>query len=213
MKIDVASKAITLPAVIFDEIIWTSDLIPESEVQIDQAVLGPANRVAMEWAWEALPDEPCRYTGKYGARDAFTLSLVCGAYKHRNEAQNDIVQHRRLANAYSDYVKSFYGGGEPNESLRSDAREFENDLALLARERRLIVTKKGFYGLGPELVKNGDVVAVFPGLRVPYALRPTEGRYKLVGAAYVHGVMRGEVLDEKDPLDLKVGKPEDIVIV
>jgi hypothetical protein len=184
-----------------------------SELQIDQVVHGPAHHVAMEWVWEALPEEPCRYTGKYGSRDAFTLSLVCGAYKHRFEAESNIIRHRRLANAYLDYVKSFYGGGAGNESLRSDARAFENDFALLARERRFIITEKGFYGLGPQLVQKRDVVAVIPGLKVPYVLRPAADRYKLVGAAYVHGVMRGEVLDEQDPLNLNVGKPEDIMIV
>lgn len=213
MKIDTTTKTLRLPAIIFEEILWTSDTMPESELQIDQVSLSPSNRVAMEWVWKSLPDEPCRYTGKYGSRDAFTLSLVSGSYKHRYEAQKDMPRHRRLANAYLDYIKSFYGHGEPNEELMSDAREFENDLALLARERRIVVTKKGFYGLGPQLVRKGDVVAVFPGLRVPYVLRSVRGGYKLVGAAYVHGVMRGEVLDEDDPLDLKAGKPVEIVIV
>jgi hypothetical protein len=213
LKIDTASKSLTLSAVIFDKVVWTSDQMQASELQIDQAVQGPADRVAMEWVWEAIPEEPCRYTGKHGSRDAYTLSLVCGAYKHRTEAENSMIQHRRLANAYFDYVKSFYDHGDGNESLRADARDFENDFALLARERRFIVTEKGFYGLGPQLVRNGDVVAVAPGLRVPYILRPTLDRYKLVGAAYIHGAMRGEVLDEKDPLNLNAGRPESIVIV
>ena len=49
-------------------------------------------------------------------------------------------------------------------------------------------------------MRVGDAVAVFPGIRVPYVLRATGqgNRYKLVGACYVHGVVRGEVLDLKD---------------
>lgn len=195
-----------------DDIVWVSDQIPASEVQIDDLIHAPKRHVAMEWVWDALPSEPCRYTGKHGSRDAFTLSLVGGRYKHRGKAEDDLDRHRRLANAYLDYVKSHHGGGKADESLRSDARDFENDHAVTANERRFIVTEKGFYGLGSQLTQEGDVVAVFPGLRVPYVLRPTGDMYKLVGAAYVHGVMCGELLDEKDPLSLGVGKPKDVVI-
>ena len=64
--------------------------------------------------------------------------------------------------------------------------------------RRLFVTRKGYVGLGAKSLQIGDKVFVFPGGLVPFVLRgPVEGYYRLVGEAYVHGIMRGEAL--KDP--------------
>lgn len=217
IRIDSALKSLHLNAVVFDKIVWVSDQMQERHVQIDELARDPNHWIAMEKIWDALPEEPCRYSGKHGSRDAYTLSLVCGASGHRFEAEADLPRHRHLANAYLDYVKSFFktehGIGVGNESLRKDAREFENDFGLFAKARRFIVTEQGFYGLGPQLVREGDIVAVIPGLRVPFILRSVQQKYKWVGAAYVHGIMRGEVLDERDPLNLKAGKPKEIVVV
>ena len=68
----------------------------------------------------------------------------------------------------------------------------------IAALRRLFVTEKGYIGLGAQSVQKGDKVFVFPGGIVPFVLRTSiEGYYRLVGEAYVHGIMRGEAL--KDP--------------
>ena len=64
--------------------------------------------------------------------------------------------------------------------------------------RRLFVTKDGYVGLGAKSVQVGDKVFVFPGAIVPFVLRESiEGYYRLIGEAYVHGIMRGEA--PKDP--------------
>jgi hypothetical protein len=167
----------------------------------------------MEWVWDSIPSEPCRYTGKFGSRDAFTLTMVCGKYKVTGEAEDDVTRHHRQAVAYTDYIKSFFAGGSGDDRLRLDARVFEEDHAVSTRDRRFAVTEGGFYGLGPQLMQEKDVVALMPGLNVPFVLRPTGDRYKLVGAAYIHGVMRGEVFDKNDPLKLNIGKLVDLVIV
>jgi hypothetical protein len=139
--------------------------------------------------------------------------MVCGKYKITGEAEDDLERHHRQADAYTDYIKSFFAGGSGDNRLRFDARMFEEDHGVSTKYRRFLVTKGGFYGLGPQLMQERDVVAVMPGLNVPFVLRPSDGKYKLVGCAYVHGVMRGEVFDERNSLRLNVGKPVDIVIV
>lgn len=61
--------------------------------------------------------------------------------------------------------------------------------------RRLFVTEKGYVGLGATSVQPGDKVFVFPGGLLPFVLRTsTESYYRLVGEAYVHGIMKGEAL-------------------
>ncbi|MFL5624643.1 MAG: hypothetical protein ACJ788_03505 [Ktedonobacteraceae bacterium] len=41
---------------------------------------------------------------------------------------------------------------------------------------------------------QGDTIWVFPSSEVPYILRPAgDGKWELVGQAYVHGIMTGNL--------------------
>jgi hypothetical protein len=213
IKIDPETKTLSTTAIIFDKLVWVSPRIQEGQVQLDLLAKDASGGIAMEDIWEALPEEPCRYTGKHGSRDAYTFSLVCGSHGHRHDASENLLRHRKLANAYLDYAKHLTSAEtKANEVLKKDAREFENDFALFAKARRFLVSEKGFYGLSAQLAKEGDVLAVIPGIRVTWILRPVGENYRYVGAAYVHGVMRGELLEEKDPLGLNAGSPKEIII-
>jgi hypothetical protein len=44
-------------------------------------------------------------------------------------------------------------------------------------------------------IREGDIVCVLLGGSVPYILRPKDDYYILIGEAYVHGIMDGEVLE------------------
>lgn len=68
-------------------------------------------------------------------------------------------------------------------------------VALMSDYRRLFITNQGYVGIGSDIVRNGDVCCVVSGCRVPYVLRST-GRtsYLVVGEAFVHGVMNGELV-------------------
>ena len=60
--------------------------------------------------------------------------------------------------------------------------------------RRPFITSKGYLGLGPAGMQNGDVVAIVFGSEVPLILREENGHYTLVGEAYVDRIMDGEVM-------------------
>ncbi|KAK7978409.1 hypothetical protein PG988_005899 [Apiospora saccharicola] len=65
--------------------------------------------------------------------------------------------------------------------------------------RCLYRTRRGYLGTGPHSVQRGDVVCVFMGAAVPFILRPRgdgDDGYTLVGDAYVHGVMDGELVKD-----------------
>ncbi len=82
--------------------------------------------------------------------------------------------------------------------MAGDLHLYATSFVYVAGLRRLFVTEKGYIGLGARSVQTGDKVFVFPGGIVPFVLRPsTEGYYRLVGEAYVHGIMGGEAI--KDP--------------
>lgn len=61
--------------------------------------------------------------------------------------------------------------------------------------RRLLVTDDGHVGLGPQVTEPGDVVCILQDAIMPLVLRhEAEGHsFKLVGEAYIQGMMFGEV--------------------
>ncbi|TGO33777.1 hypothetical protein BHYA_0227g00030 [Botrytis hyacinthi] len=84
------------------------------------------------------------------------------------------------------------------------------------RGGNFIITETGHLGIGPILVKRGDIVAIFDGLRMPIVLRPAlpdqssrppvyspnkeqvflpDEQWELVGNCYLHGFMNNEVAE------------------
>jgi hypothetical protein len=66
------------------------------------------------------------------------------------------------------------------------------------------VTQNGFVGLCTPLVEVHDQLAIWFGSPVPFVLRAlgpegnqaSSNTYALIGAAYVSGIMNGEMVDE-----------------
>jgi hypothetical protein len=61
--------------------------------------------------------------------------------------------------------------------------------------RRFFVTRRGFFSLGPSVLREGDICGVLFGRTVPFILRRKGTGYLLLGEAYLHGVMRGEAIE------------------
>jgi hypothetical protein len=69
------------------------------------------------------------------------------------------------------------------------------EIVAKAFKRRPFVTTKGYLGLGPDDIKAGDVIAPVMGSQVPFVLREVvDGKYQIVGEAYVDGIMDGEAM-------------------
>ncbi|KAH7336547.1 heterokaryon incompatibility protein-domain-containing protein [Rhexocercosporidium sp. MPI-PUGE-AT-0058] len=58
--------------------------------------------------------------------------------------------------------------------------------------RRLLTTRKGYVGLAHAQSEIGDTICVLEGCTIPMILRPCDRGFRLVGDAYVHGIMNGE---------------------
>ena len=72
-------------------------------------------------------------------------------------------------------------------------------------ERRLGRGENGFLALLPGEAEVGDRIMLVKGGRVPLLLRrDEEGLYRLVGEAYVHGIMDGEMFEEAKCVEMKV---------
>lgn len=65
----------------------------------------------------------------------------------------------------------------------------------ICKRRCLFFTESGLLGLGPGNLRPGDEVFALAGARVPYVLRKADGpgEFTLLGDAYVHGIMQGEL--------------------
>ena len=64
------------------------------------------------------------------------------------------------------------------------------------RNRRPFLSNSGHVGLAPARTEPGDCICIIFGSPVPYILRAsTEGKFVLIGEAYVHGIMDGEFLE------------------
>jgi hypothetical protein len=76
-------------------------------------------------------------------------------------------------------------------------RDFTARMKLITKGRKLLRTKKGLLGLGPSSTGSGhapDQIWILKGSNVPFILRRDGNqRYEIVGEAYVHGIMNGEV--------------------
>ena len=78
-------------------------------------------------------------------------------------------------------------GSEPNGMEFIYACKFRDMF-----HRRLLTTRKGYVGLAHAQSEIGDMICVLEGCTVPMILRPCNRGFRLVGDAYVHGVMNGE---------------------
>lgn len=70
--------------------------------------------------------------------------------------------------------------------------------------RRVFLTSRGGFGLGPQSMAADDVVVVLYGGNTPYILRPCGSDFLLMGQAYMDEIMNGEVVR-----DVEAGKRED----
>jgi hypothetical protein len=75
---------------------------------------------------------------------------------------------------------------------------FRLRLFAAAEQRRFVYTREGFVGLASPQTRPGDCIALFAGGKVPVVIRDAEGSegnmvlWRIVGDAYVHGIMFGE---------------------
>ena len=128
------------------------------------------------------------------------MTLCAGLSRYRC-AEDDLDQHsrdfaawRRLRNVVS-VEEPLLESAFPNRK-EGDYERFVTDVKMVCQGRTFLFTERGRYGLGPMIASPGDLCCVLFGATVPFILRKTdrEGHYKLIGEAYIHGIMRGEAL-------------------
>ncbi|EPE34688.1 hypothetical protein GLAREA_10382 [Glarea lozoyensis ATCC 20868] len=112
----------------------------------------------------------------------------------------------------------------PSSKEESTTSAYHKRLMQTMRGRCFFTTSKGYIGIGPDDTQTDDVVCIFGGLRVPFIVRPqstsvlneccqrvwapetndvagceavmvgVSADVRLVGDAYIHGIMDGDVV-------------------
>ncbi|KAI0016562.1 heterokaryon incompatibility protein-domain-containing protein [Xylariomycetidae sp. FL0641] len=116
---------------------------------------------------------------------------------------------RRWTRAATKSVRAFEALSNPDatdeEKTTPDVEDYQAALARTVGLRPFL-TKKGYIGLGPQGLAEGDDVVIPYASPVPFALRRSdesaegegeekgEGTYSLVGEIYVFGIMDGEFM-------------------
>jgi hypothetical protein len=140
------------------------------------------------------PSNPCMI--------AFSHTLTAGMFDNQPaEDENNFPSHQDdFASFWTHHCQDSreYRFPELQEgAARGDRERFRYAMRLACAGRNFISTEKGWYGLAPCITQQSDLCCVIYGTKVLYILRKTDkpSHFKLVGEAYIHGFMRGEVVD------------------
>ncbi|PKS06155.1 hypothetical protein jhhlp_007472 [Lomentospora prolificans] len=89
--------------------------------------------------------------------------------------------------------------GQDGENQSTTLDPWYEDEFTRQHTRRSFLTSSGYVGVGPLHAQVGDEVCVFLGGKTAYLVRSREGGFhSLVGEAYVHGIMYGELVKGGD---------------
>ncbi|MCJ1383970.1 hypothetical protein MMC17_007084 [Xylographa soralifera] len=83
---------------------------------------------------------------------------------------------------------------ETKDLKAANSQYYQASIAYTAPYRKFFTTTRGTIGLGPQSIRPGDSICIFRGGLVPFVLRKDGTRHRLVGEAYVHGVMDGQAI-------------------
>jgi hypothetical protein len=102
---------------------------------------------------------------------------------------------------HANLCDQYYRKPETESSRNNDMQEksYRWTISNVYEKRHFIRTRNGFIGQAPDESRIEDKLALLSGATTPYILRPTgSGTYFLIGEAYVHGTMFGELIEGRN---------------
>jgi hypothetical protein len=130
---------------------------------------------------------------------------------------NSVNKERCMVDQRDSYqlmrrLMAVLSGNEPLEYLQEISTPerwatlptYMNHVSAACVNRSFFTTLDGRVGLGPSNLETGDTVCIFCNTFTPFIIRSRDsGHSELIGEAYVHGLMYGEIWDEKDEENLE----------
>jgi hypothetical protein len=194
------------------EVLWRTiiaDSIPVMEPL--QTLLHPAPDFFVdnftEWVlhWSAISIA----SGKDRGYQEGVINKIIDAVELRNSVYRgssvslpslDLVLERvKVADAlYKDWTHRLEHSTEWSTVFGQKQMDFQRAISRIGRGRCVFRSGQKLLGLGPESSRTGDELWLIRSALTPVILRREEGtsNYLLIGEAYVHGIMHGEMMDE-----------------
>ncbi|KAK0124224.1 hypothetical protein ONS95_009200 [Cadophora gregata] len=120
--------------------------------------------------------------------ESFNLALET-TDSAQSDARSDPPLMRRPLSEVKERSRKLQQFVSPNLRSSKGFYLFDRAAKEVRSNRRLFRTTGGYIGLAPVDVDYGDALYILDGARVPFLLR----KNRLVGEAYVHGIMHGEL--------------------
>ena len=80
---------------------------------------------------------------------------------------------------------------------KTEALPFLSEMTRTCNNRRFALTHGKYMCLVPDEAEIDDVITLLDGCQVPFLLRQSRGKFRLIGDCYVHGIMYGEALNDR----------------
>ena len=163
-----------------------------------------------------LPDDfrTASYLDGNGLLEAYCVTLASNRLFHENDGPGDLLQalvgsqavpgfYDKVQNAMS---RAFACNDDPDCSdLDPERQLLWHTFSLTSGDRVLFTTAEGYVGLAPRAVAPGDQVYTVLGCTTPLLFRPLmDGRFRLIGDCYCHGLMHSEAILGPIPLDARL---------
>ncbi|KAF3769421.1 hypothetical protein M406DRAFT_36164 [Cryphonectria parasitica EP155] len=142
------------------------------------------------FAWHRSLYEP---TGEL-AIEAYwrTLAMDCKCYPIQRLSREDIIAD---STSFNEIMSESALDNEEEHLMSHHSLISRHMLVRNFQHWTFVISRNGLYCMIRLGVKDGDILAVLDGGKVPVVLRPVHGQgtdYTFVGVAYVHGYMDGE---------------------
>ncbi|KAK0712279.1 heterokaryon incompatibility protein-domain-containing protein [Apiosordaria backusii] len=148
--------------------------------------------------------------------DKMTRDLRKSLYNEDNrqendEARQDIAETAILETASASTLADGKQPPGPN-TAKKGRKTYQDQKLAMFRERHgrasygraIFRTESQYLGNGPTAAIQGDQVWIVAGADAPLILRPDGDRFKIVGDAYVHGIMFGEGLKKGELREIEL---------
>lgn len=189
-----------------------SDMIEPSELMVTTREKEIQKKIPflIDHIWNKIVVEPGISLASLGELLASLSLVLTGGYLNDLESISGKTQEQQQSDLAAlilkyeeirvhDSSEGFFASLPPEDktllrkmAARGSAHQFVQDMTWTSMCRKVFRTAKGHIGLGPRIMKGGDLCVVLLGAVYPMVLRRHEGHFQLVGPALLYGFMNGE---------------------
>jgi hypothetical protein len=124
--------------------------------------------------------------------DGYCYALCCDSFSANFLPPREVRPKLKLAKTA---LRQFLDPSAPIDKLAPGELRYVDYVWPYLRDNRFITTLEGYMGFGSSAAKPGDIVCALLGFNELMLLRPEEdGKYEVVGPAFLHGLMNCEGL-------------------